>query len=641
MKEKFAKQSWQLLCRPIEGFAYGCRYPCVQILFSGRPLGPDERTSIVAHIVERIPHFALDSSCADTGHDWPATAQWLLRLWQAIQHSLGLPVHETGLVLFISDTQVRCLVPTIRSAMKEVVALIRLTLEHLAQEFTRDPGISAHWKTVVDNLAQKAPKSSNVFLLTRTAFELGIPFRELPGDLYQYGVGKQARWLNSTFTDTTSYIASHLTHYKSLGAAVLREAGIPVPDHQMVSNATDAVKAAWRLGYPVVVKPEDTDGGKGVQAGLLNDAEVRQAFDLAQRHSRRILVEKHVDGKDYRINVFNGKAIWAIERVPAGVTGDGLNTVKELIRQANADPRRGSRSDCVLKPLVIDAEANRLMEQQGLHASSVPTAGQFVRLKKAANVSSGGTPVPVFHQLHPDNALLAVRATEALRLDLAGVDLLIPDISVSWRESGAAICEVNAQPQLGKMTSIHLYKLILQELLPGRGRIPTAVVFGPTDPQPWIRAMVRAWQQQGCCVGTVAQGRVQVGEDILETRGISVQGGGNMLALNRRVDAMVVVIEDDQILKTGLHVDRIDVLILAGSNIRMSGSMPEINRTKVLSESLRLLLPMSGDVIITASQDKFNLPGIGSLTTARVLECDGDIEQIAQQAVRQTECTMA
>jgi cyanophycin synthetase len=629
-------KSWKILHQPIQGFSYGCRYPSIQILLSGRALSSAERSSIVADIAEYVSHFTLDSSSEDPEMDWSETVQWLLRLWKCVQHSLGLPVHETGHVIFISATQARCIVPTTKSGMTEVTALIQLTLDCLKKEFWKKPELSTRWKSVIHNLSQKAPKSSNVFLLVQTAFELGIPFRELPGNLYQYGIGRRARWLNSTFTDATPYIASHLSHYKFLAAAILREAGIPVPDHHMVNHQADAVKVAQILGYPVVVKPADTDGGKGVQAGLLNDMEVKQAFDLAQKHSRRILVEKHVEGRDYRINVFNGKAVWAIERVPAGVTGDGLHTIDELVMQANADPRRGSRSDCVLKPLAIDAEAERLMAQQGIHADEIPTVGQFVRLKKAANVSSGGTPVPVFDQLHPDNALLAVRATEALRLDLAGVDLLIPDISVSWHDSGAAICEVNAQPQLGKMTSMHLYRLILQELLPERGRIPTVVVFGPIDPLPWIQALVCAWAQQGLCVGTVAKGMVQVGDEVLQTTGVSVHDGGNMLALNRKVDAMVLVIEDDQMLKTGLHADRIDALILAGSHLRIHGPVSEINMAKALSESLRLLLPMSDGVIIAATQGGLNVPTISNLTTARVLECDGDIEQMVQQAVQHT-----
>jgi hypothetical protein len=64
-----------------------------------------------------------------------------------------------------------------------------------------------------------------------------------------------------------------------------------------------------------------------------------------------------------------------------------------------------------------------------------------------------------------------------LRLDLAGVDLLVPDIARSWRETGGGICEVNAQPQL----SGHLPRSLLPKLVSRRGRIPVVVLIGLPD----------------------------------------------------------------------------------------------------------------------------------------------------------------
>ena len=39
----------------------------------------------------------------------------------------------------------------------------------------------------------------------------------------------------------------------------------------------------------------------------------------------------------------------------------------------------------------------------------------------------------------------------------AGIDLLIADIAQSWRRTGAAICEVNAQPQFATPADAHLH----------------------------------------------------------------------------------------------------------------------------------------------------------------------------------------
>jgi len=63
-------------------------------------------------------------------------------------------------------------------------------------------------------------------------------------------------------------------------------------------------------------------------------------------------------------------------------------------------------------------------------------------------------------------------------LDLAGIDLIMPDIASSWLEGGAIICEVNGQPQIGSSTSPGIYQRILEELLPGQRRMPLVLVIG-------------------------------------------------------------------------------------------------------------------------------------------------------------------
>lgn len=85
-------------------------------------------------------------------------------------------------------------------------------------------------------------------------------------------------------------------------------------------------------------------------------------------------------------------------------------------------------------------------------------------------MSTGGTGHDILPQIHPDNALLAIRAAEALNLDLAGVDIISPDISVSWRGTGTKIIEVNAQPQISDQHAPDIYKNIVLSRLDGGRR---------------------------------------------------------------------------------------------------------------------------------------------------------------------------
>ena len=77
---------------------------------------------------------------------------------------------------------------------------------------------------------------------------------------------------------------------------------------------------------------------------------------------------------------------------------------------------------------------------------SVPEDGAIVFLRSTGNLSTGGTAEDVTDIVHPDNVEMAVRAVKAIGLDVGGVDFLTSDISKSFKETGGAICEVNAAP---------------------------------------------------------------------------------------------------------------------------------------------------------------------------------------------------
>ena len=70
----------------------------------------------------------------------------------------------------------------------------------------------------------------------------------------------------------------------------------------------------------------------------------------------------------------------------------------------------------------------------------------MVYLRKTANLSTGGTAIDVTDVIHPDNRLMAERAIRAVGLDIGGVDFLTTDITQSYRDTGGAICEINAGP---------------------------------------------------------------------------------------------------------------------------------------------------------------------------------------------------
>ena len=116
--------------------------------------------------------------------------------------------------------------------------------------------------------------------------------------------------------------------------------GLPVPRQELVTSQTDALKAARRLGGPVVLKPYNGNHGRGITINVTGEDEIRAGFEAAREHSRSVIVETYLAGDDHRLLVVNGELIAATRRTPGHVVGDGRRTVAELVEVVNSDPRR-------------------------------------------------------------------------------------------------------------------------------------------------------------------------------------------------------------------------------------------------------------------------------------------------------------
>ncbi|WP_331609748.1 hypothetical protein [Povalibacter sp.] len=455
---------------------------------------------------------------------------------------------------------------------------------------------SAELQSLLARMGRQAPKGANNRFFIGAAYQLDIPFMSLPGGVFQYGWGRRAQWLDSSFTEATSTMSTRLARGKTLTNALLRQAGLPVPAQLPVRTLQQALDASATLGYPVALKPADRDGGVGVSAGLKSESELSSAFDRARAFSSELLIEKHIEGRDYRVYVFRGRAISAIERVPAAVTGDGVASVRELVAQVNLDPRRGTQSWAPMSIIEIDEEAVELLANEGLTLDSVAAAGHFMRLRRAANISVGGTPVRVFEQMHPDNARLCERAARILRLDLAGVDLLMPDISRSWRQVGGGICEVNAQPQLSGDAVPGTHARVLGELVSNRGRIPTAIVLTTNPDAALARETADLLSQRNLCAGTSSESGLWIGtQQVRAGRGNAVDDTRALL-IDPSVDAVVIGTDGKAFRGNGLPLDRFDVLVVADW---VTAGDDDKSAAVQLRSLLLLLLPhCAGEVLV-------------------------------------------
>ena len=159
-------------------------------------------------------------------------------------------------------------------------------------------------------------------------------------------------------------------------------------------------------------------------ANLHDTQGVSAAYARAVRHSRsrRVIVERHVAGDDFRLMVTGGRFEWAIRRRPPEVTGDGASTITELVARANTAIDHDRIEQGYAKPVTIDDEVRRSLAAAGCTLEDRPPAGYIVRLGSNANVSTGGSFMDVSDIIHPDNRMMAETIARAFRLDSVGID---------------------------------------------------------------------------------------------------------------------------------------------------------------------------------------------------------------------------
>ncbi|MGL5512410.1 MAG: cyanophycin synthetase family protein, partial [Sporomusa sp.] len=299
-----------------------------------------------------------------------------------------------------------------------------------------------------------------------------------------YGHKQQRVW--ATVTGKTSSVAVDLACDKYLTNKLLRQNAIPVPCGSIVTSLAEALAAFAAIDGPVVIKPAGGNHGNGVTLNVLTESEVEQGFVLARQYDNRVLVEQYIAGCQYRLCIVDGKLVAGAERIPAHVVGDGVHTIRQLIDVVNSDPARGYGHDKALTKLELDAAAITTLSRQNMTADCIPAAGQTIYIRDNANLSAGATARDVTALIHPATVRIVERASRMIGLDVAGVDLVIPDISQPLSIGNGAIIEINAAPGL----RMHLYpsfgkpqpvaEAIVDYLFPSAtdGRIPIIAVTG-------------------------------------------------------------------------------------------------------------------------------------------------------------------
>jgi cyanophycin synthetase len=501
-------------------------------------------------------------------------------------------------VASIEHIPAACYALTIDAAVKIVHWVLKrsLTPQH------RNELYNILEKQLLDPLKKMEIPGKSRLPILRVAHRMNIPFSHLGAGIYQLGWGRRAKRMDRSSTQMDSALGSRLAQNKFLSANLLRMAGLPAPVQGTATTQEEAVRVAQQIGWPVVIKPVDLDRGEGVTIGIKDEGSATRAFSAAINLSRDklVVIERHVPGICHRICITAGQLLYAIKRFPKSVMGNGVKKVAELIQEANAYEQNlppWLRS----KPFPDDAEAVEALTAAGLTLDSVPAVGELAPLREIESTEWGGIgdryPVnEVTGQLHPANLDIALRAAALFNLDVAGIDIISADISKPWYENGAVINEVNFSPLLGgSIISRKYIPEFLNRYIQEDGRIPIYAIVGGKVAMDIARTRQKELVNSGTsCFLTSHALTLTASLDEMPFPFISLHRRCRAVLMNRQVEAVVLVIQNDELLHTGTPVDRIDQIITVDKNLTDWQRKNE----KMSENRLNHLLAMLGEIKI-------------------------------------------
>ena len=434
--------------------------------------------------------------------------------------------------------------------------------------------------------------------------------------LVQFGHGRYQQRIQATITSKTPHIAVEISCDKEDTHNLLSDLGLPVPRQDLVYSAHEAVRAARRIGFPVVVKPLDANHGRGVSINLTEDDQVATAFEVARENARgrSVLVESFIEGMDHRMLVVNNELVAVAKRVPGHVVGDGRHTIAELVDIVNQDPRRGIGHEKVLTRLELDHQAKRLMDKAGIDEQAVLPEGEIFYLRSTANLSTGGTAIDMTDVVHPDNREMAVRAVQAVGLDVGGVDFLSADITKSYKDIGGAIVEVNAAPGFrmhvapseGEPRDV-AGKVMDMLFPPGTpSRIPIASITGTNGKTTTSRMLAHILKTAGHTVGMTSTDGVYIDGRLSVKGDMTGPASAHIVLRDPTVDIAVLETARGGLLRAGLGYRRCDVsacLNVASDHLGLKG----IDTLEQLAELKRIPIEVARDTAVLNADDELCL----------------------------------
>jgi cyanophycin synthetase len=407
--------------------------------------------------------------------------------------------------------------------------------------------------------------------IVNEAKKRNIPYKRLnKGSMIMFGQGIHQKKIRASMTCQTSSIGVDLAGDKDETKKLLKKAHIPVPTGEVISDEEDLRDILQEMSFPVVIKPIDGNHGRGITTNIRNLEHAIAALHLAKTISDDVIVERFIEGFDYRFLVINYKLVAVAKRTPAMVMGDGISSIGELIEQTNTDPNRGDGHEKIMTKIKVDEVTENILADKKLTLKSVLPMGQILLLKDTANISTGGTSRDVTDLVHPDNVFMAERIARIMNLDICGIDVVAKDIDVPITNENGGIVEVNACPGFrmhlspAKGLARNVAEPVMSMLFPeGQpARIPVVAITGTNGKTTTTRLIAHMAKQSGYHPGFTTTDGIYINGHLVHSGDCTGPVSAEAVLTDPTVDFAVLECARGGILRAGLGFDNCNISVV-------------------------------------------------------------------------------
>lgn len=306
--------------------------------------------------------------------------------------------------------------------------------------------LGASKKLVLEFFFEKGARVRDVFSGNSSSNYVVLSYKGL--DIYLFS---DSRYFYLQFN---SFFGDSVASNKYATSRFLRLNNIATPKTLLYENKKQLQESIAKIKKPVI-KPAAGAHGNGIAIGARSERQLKHAINYASQYHENIILQRYIQGEDYRLLFVNYKFVSALHRRKPKVIGDGKSTITELIayenivRKNNAFIPKEKKYSAWRSKHFSKISIDNVIRQHGRgFLYKVPTKGEVVQLLDKANISSGGMSEDVTNKVNSELIESYSVLLRSLGLALCGIDVVSKDISAPPSARKTFVIELNSKPGL-------------------------------------------------------------------------------------------------------------------------------------------------------------------------------------------------